>query len=300
MSRKLDIERSQVHVLPEWSGADVATVFGFTGGGDAYSLYGGIPRLLEASKQESSENGHKNRAEELVAEAVKLLDPIFQGIRLSEKEKLGHRVLLLDDAGDPKAFLTPFVAKLVYAKYKAKIFGKSKALVQALSNISWAGSMVGMFFEPAFHDHVAHTDRKITVLGHDINILHRGNVGPQQLNANHKSQPPVALDTLYLPGTRVNDTFDSYILAQVLTKVVLHLIQVTVGTDHTGGTWDKSVKKVYDTAKNAYPNLDIVMVYAVPKSVVESFKVKPMSNVGKKNLTYVAIPATFDFLEADI
>ena len=217
---------------------------------------------------------------------MKLLDPIFQGIRLSEKEKLGHRVLLLDDAGDPKAFLTPFVAKLVYAKYKAKIFGKSKALVQALSNISWAGSMVGMFFEPAFHDHVAYTDRKITVLGHDINILHRGNVGPQQLNANHKSQPPVALDTLYLPGTRVNDTFDSYILAQVLTKVVLHLIQVTVGTDHTGGTWDKSVKKVYDTAKNAYPNLDIVMVYAVPKSVVESFKVKPMSNVTSRMSRY--------------
>ena len=77
-------------------------------------------------------------------------------------------------------------------------------------------------------------------------------------------------------------------------------IQVTVGDDHTGGTWDKSVVKVYDAAIAKHASVDVQMLYAVPKSVEKSFKAKEIANVPATiPVTYCTEAAPFDFLDED-
>ena len=197
--------------------------------------------------------------------------------------------------GQANIHRTPEQWQQIFKQHADTIRNKSKELATTLNQLGWAGTMVGMFFEPMFHDHVI-TKKSITIDKTTYAIK-----AHQSVTIGH-SKPPAELDTLYLPASRVNDTFDSYFLhcATGGGKVRLILVQVTIGATHTGVSFKGAVKKVYDAARDKWKasNVELWMVYAVPKGSAFDRKDMSMKNVKKADqpkISYKTIEAPFDF-----
>jgi hypothetical protein len=276
------MEDTKKFVLMEWSKNEIIKAFG---AGVPNDKYGGIPRLLQITETE---------ADEKLADAVDRIGTAFRGVQLDNSSRLAHRLLLLNEKGKPQDFISPWVAKQVYLKHSETIWAQSKNLATTLNQLGWAGSMVGNFFEPMYHD----------------NILENGSITIKKMNVplnsylpvtvSAKTTPPVDLNILYLPACRVNDTFDSYVLHQVAKKTYLILLQATVGISHSGGKFSGAVKKVYDEAVKMHTTVEIWMVYALPKGHKASFMKKDMHFTTKKlqktvKLSYDVVEASFDF-----
>jgi len=193
----------------------------------------------------------------------------------------------------PRTFLTHHVAGLVYKKHKDRIFNEAKQLVASMSSTPACASMIGAFFEAAFHDHIV-SEKKFVLKKTNIRI---DSSSPVALNAKADA-PSVELNVLYLPISVANDTFDSYILNKEGKQIKLYFMQVTLNANHTGGTWLDSVKKVYDAAVNKHSSLAAVqLVYVLPPSRVHLFVLSQMTEIPTallKKYTSSTIASPFD------
>jgi hypothetical protein len=276
----LKMPKTGRYYLPEWNEDEVKKVFGPN---SAFPLYGGIPRLLECTA---------DKAERSISTALDLLNQVFQGMRIDKDSRLAHRLLLLDVSRDHKkigrikGFLSPYIAKLMYEKYKDKIRQESGNLAKTLENAGFLKSAVGMLFEPAFH----HSLLDDKVLKFDKYTV------PVNSHKNYSSSKiVVALNSLCIPISRVNDTFDSYILFKHPTttgKITLVFIQVTVGSSHSPGRFDQAVRAVFDAVKAKHGVPKVVMLYAIPKGTTKKFRYEEMKS------TLKTIPIMYNIVEA--
>ena len=107
-----------------------------------------------------------------------------------------------------------------------------------------------------------------------------------------------------IPTSRINDTFDSYVVDKNSGgKVTLVFLQVTVGDSHSAGTWKNAVATVYNEAKKTHGKVDtILMVYIVPNSKCASFVVAALNDVPKtvaSKASTLKEGANFKFLPLD-
>jgi hypothetical protein len=251
--------------------------------------YGGVPRLVWALEKD---------ADDLIQVAVDAIGETFQGMDISGEKRLAHRVLVIampQSNWEVIGFISQHVANLIYEAQLSNIFAQGKSLAGVLSTTKWCNSVVGMFFEPAFH-HCCLQSKSLTVAGKSYAITKKQN--------GFAKNPCVDLNTLVIPTSRINDTFDSYVVNKNSGgNVTLVFLQVTVGDSHSAGTWKNAVASVYNEAKQTHGKVDtILMVYIVPNSKCASFVVAALKDVPKTLASKVSTlkeGANFKFLPLD-